>query len=160
MLPKAAQKALIGWASHGPRISAASFQTKVRKINMNVIQCYAPTNDREDQVKDQFYHRLQSVIDIFPERDITILMGDLNAKIGRDNIGYEEVMGQYRLGVMNDNGERLADLCALNKLVLHGSLFPHRKIHKAMWLSPDQSIANQIDQFCISKKFRRSLEDV
>ena len=41
MLSKAAQKALIGWAMHGPRIIAASFQTKVRRISMNVIQCYA-----------------------------------------------------------------------------------------------------------------------
>ena len=139
---KATQKALIGWAAHGPRIIAASFQTKVRRISMNVILCYAPTNDNEDQVKDQFYHRLQSVIDNFPERDVTILMGDFNAKIGSDNIGYEEVMGQHGLGVMNDNGERLADLCALNKLVLGVSVVPHRRIHKATLLSPDQSTAN------------------
>ena len=139
---------------------AASFQTKVRRISMNVIQCYAPTNNSEDQVKDQFYHRLQSVIDNFPERDISILMRDLNAKIGSDNIGYEEVMGQHGLGVMNDKGERLADLSALNKLVLGGSVFPHRRIHKATWLSPDQLTANQIDHLCISKKFRRSLQDV
>ena len=61
---------------------------------------------------------------------------------------------------MNDNGERLAVLCALIKLVLGGSVFPHRRIHKATWLSPDQSAENQIDHFCITKKFRRSLQDV
>jgi hypothetical protein len=27
---------------------------------------------------------------------------------------------------MNKNGERLADLCALNKLVIGGSIFPHK----------------------------------
>ena len=138
MLSKAAQKALIGWAAQGPRIIVASLQTKVRRVSMNVIQCYAPTNDSEDGVTDPFYHRLQSVIDKLPERDVTILMGDFNAKIGSDNIGYEEVMGQHGLGVMNDSGERLADLCALNKLVLGGSVFPHRRIHKATWLSPDR----------------------
>ena len=57
MLSKAAQKVFIGWATHGPRIIAASFQTKVRRISMKVIQCYAPTYDDEDKVKDQFYHR-------------------------------------------------------------------------------------------------------
>ena len=104
---------------------------------MNVIQCYASTNDSEDEVKDQFYHRLQSVIDNFPEKDVTILMGDFNAKIGSDNIGYQGVMGRHGLGTMNDNGERLADLYALNKLVLGGSVFPHKRIHKVTWLSPD-----------------------
>ena len=29
------------------------------------------------------------------EKDMTILMGDLNAKIGADNWGYEEVMGRH-----------------------------------------------------------------
>ena len=66
-------------------------------------------------------------------------------------------MGQHELGVMNDNEERLADLCALSKLVLGGSVFPHRRIHKVTWLSPDQSTENQVDHFCISKKFRRSV---
>jgi len=42
MLSKAAQKALIGWAAHRPRIITASFHTSKRKISMNVIQCYAP----------------------------------------------------------------------------------------------------------------------
>jgi len=47
-------------------------------------------------------------------------------------------MRQHGLDVMNDTGERLADLCALKKLVLGDSVFPQRRIHKATWLSPDQ----------------------
>ena len=70
-----------------------------------------------------------------------------------------KVIGRHELGVMNDNEERLADLCALNKLVLGGSVFRHRRIHKATWLSPDQSTENQIDHFFISKKSRKSLQD-
>ena len=33
---------------------------------------------------------LQSVIDNFAERDVTILMGDFDAKIGSNNIAYEK----------------------------------------------------------------------
>ena len=40
------------------------------------------------------------------------------------------------------------------------AMFAHKKIHKATWISPDDKIENQIDHFCISRKFRRSLEDV
>ena len=52
------------------------------------------------------------------------------------------------------------DICALNKLVIGGSIFPHKRIHKATWVSPDHKTENQIDHICISKKFRRSLQDV
>ena len=160
MLSKAAQGALIGWEAHGPRLITATFRTNQRRINMNLIQCYAPTNDSEDHTKEEFYSRLQSIIQGFPRRDITLLIGDLNAKVGEDNTGYEEIMGREGLGEMNDNGERFADLCAANSFVIGGSVFAHRRIHKITWLSPDLSTGNQIDHVCITKKFRRSLQDV
>ena len=34
-------------------------------------------------------------------------MGDLNAKVGKNNTNTEEVMGKFGVGVMNDNGGRL-----------------------------------------------------
>ncbi|XP_073714068.1 uncharacterized protein [Misgurnus anguillicaudatus] len=160
MLSKTAQRALTGWEAHGPRIITASFRTKKKKITMNVVQCYAPTNDSEEGDKEQFYNRLQSILESYSEKDVTILMGDFNAKVGKDNIGYEEVMGRHGLGNMNENGERFADLCALNNLVIGGSVFAHRRIHKATWVSPDGSTENQIDHICIIRKFRRSLQDV
>ncbi|VDO57934.1 unnamed protein product [Schistosoma margrebowiei] len=64
---------------------------------MNIIQCYAPTNDSNDDIKDQFYERLQSVIEKCPRKDLTILMGDRNAKVGMDNTGYEVIMGRHGL---------------------------------------------------------------
>ena len=160
MLSRSAQSALIGWEAHGPRIITASFRTKKKKIKMNVIQCYAPTNDSDEENKDQFYNRLQTIIDKCPVKDVNILMGDFNAKIGKDNTGYEEVMGKHGLGEINENGERFADTCALNKIVIGGSIFPHKRIHKATWVSPDHVTENQIDHICIGKTFRRSLQDV
>ncbi|VDP29890.1 unnamed protein product [Schistosoma margrebowiei] len=52
---------------------------------MDVIQCYAPTNDSNNDDKDQFYERLHSIIAKCPIRDLTILIGDLNAKITLSN---------------------------------------------------------------------------
>uniref|UniRef100_A0A183KY64 Endo/exonuclease/phosphatase domain-containing protein n=1 Tax=Schistosoma curassoni TaxID=6186 RepID=A0A183KY64_9TREM len=127
---------------------------------MNIIQCYAPTNDSNDDIKDQFYERLQSVIEKCPRKDLTILMGGLNAKVGIDNTGYEDVMGQHELGERNRNGERFANLCAFNKLIIGGTIFPHKRIHKATWISPNHTTENQIDHICINKKFRRTMEDV
>ncbi|VDO55878.1 unnamed protein product [Schistosoma margrebowiei] len=90
MLSEQAQNAPIGWESHGPRIIKASFKTKKEGISMNIIQCYAPTNDYNEDAKDQFYDRLKSIVEKCPRKDLTILMGDLN---GMDNTGYEDITG-------------------------------------------------------------------
>ncbi|VDP39382.1 unnamed protein product [Schistosoma margrebowiei] len=49
--PKASNE----WKSHGSRIIKASLKTKQEGITMNVIQCYAPTDDMNDDNKDQFH---------------------------------------------------------------------------------------------------------
>jgi len=68
-------------------------------------------------------------------------------------------MGRPGLGEMSDNGEKFTDFCALNGLVIGGSIFPHKRIHKVTWVSPDNSTAeNKINHICINKKFRRSLQ--
>ena len=160
LLAPEAQRALIGWEPVSSRIITAKFATKQKNIKLSVIQCYAPTNDADEEKKDDFYHQLQTVLDRQGAKDITILMGDFNAKIGSDNTGYEEVMGAHGLGEMNENGERFADFCSLNRLMIGGTIFPHKRIHKATWRSPDHITENQIDHICISRQFRRSLQDV
>ena len=58
------------------------------------------------------------------------------AKVGYNNTGFEQTMGRHGIGQMNENGERLAELCAHNKFV-EGSIFAHKRIHKATLISPD-----------------------
>ena len=95
------------------------------------------------------------------DKNVNVIMGDFNAKIGSDNQGYENVMGVHGLGVMNDNGERFVNACAANNIVIGGSVFPHKRLHKATWVSPDQVTENQIDHIGINKMFcQRSLQDV
>ena len=87
-------------------------------------------------------------------------MGDFNAKVVNDNRSYEEVMGKQGLGVMNENGERFENLCVTSILVIGGSIFAHRDIYLATWISPDHSTKNQIGHICISRRFRKALEHV
>ena len=112
---------------------------------MDVIQCYTPTNDSNGDAKEEFYCRLSTIIQNHPKRNIAIMMGDFNADTGGDNSGYEETMGQQWLGEMNDNGDRFADLCALNNFVIGGSVLQHKRIHRATWVSSDLSTESQTD---------------
>ncbi|VDP53102.1 unnamed protein product [Schistosoma margrebowiei] len=111
-------------------------------------------------LQTDLYERLQSIIEKCPRKDLTILMGDLNAKVGIDNTGYEDIMGRHGLEERNEDGERFANLCAFNKLVIGGTVFPQKRIHKVTWISPDHTTEMQIDHICINKKFRRTMEDV
>ncbi|VDO58781.1 unnamed protein product [Schistosoma margrebowiei] len=103
---------------------------------------------------------MQSIIEKCPTKDLTILMGDLNAKVGTVDTGYEDIMGRQGLGERNENGERFANLCAFNKLVIGGTKFLHKRIHKTTWTSLDHTTENQIEHICINKTFRRTTEDV
>jgi exonuclease III len=121
MMSPAAASALMEWQPVSSRIMTARFNSKGRKVN--IIQCYAPTNDADEETKETFYNELQTVVDEIPKRDIKILMGDMNAKIGKDNTGKDLTMGTQALGDMNENGEMFSDFCAFNDLVIGGPVF-------------------------------------
>ena len=158
LLSKEASKSLMEWEPVSDRIIRARFESRFQKTA--IIMCYAPTNNANEEEKDHFYEELQSVVDKVPKRDMLILMGDLNAKVGRDNRGREKEMGTNGLGEMNENGELFTDFCASNELTIGGTLFPHRNCHKATWISPDHHTENQIDHVTIRRRWRTSLQDV
>lgn len=126
MLSKQADKALVSWEPISSRLITATFRTKQTRILARFIMGYAPTNDAADETKDHFYDWLRKVMgNNRPQRELTILMGDMNTRIGCCNVGYEEVMVTHGLGKMN-YGEKFADLCAEHELVIGGSVFPHK----------------------------------
>lgn len=160
MMTKETRKTLTAWKPISSRIISANFNTSNKRVKAHIIQCYAPTNDADDEAKERFYDSLNHLLNDIGTRDLIILMGDFNAKIGAQNEGYESVMGKHGVGTMNENGEMFAETCVNNNLVIGGSVFPHKTIHKITWVSPDHVTENQIDHICINKKFRRTMEDV
>jgi len=87
--------------------------------------------------------RLQDVLNNKKEHDILVITGDMNAKVGEDNRGYERIMGRHGIGRINDNGGRHCELCDMNDLIITGTWLPHRDIYKSTWVSPDGKTRNQ-----------------
>ncbi|GAB1600087.1 hypothetical protein Ahia01_000286200 [Argonauta hians] len=160
MLSKQAQKALIGWEPVSPRLITAKFRTSHQRITLKIIVAYAPTNYAAEESKEDFYRKLQNILGKATEKEMVILMGDMNAKVGKENTGYALIMGQHGVGCRNENGQIFLDFCADHNLVVGGTIFPHKEVHKTTWVSPDQKTCYQLNHICIRKQFRRSLLDV
>ncbi|KAL3842166.1 hypothetical protein ACJMK2_020209 [Sinanodonta woodiana] len=62
--------------------------------------------------------------------------------------------------MMTDNWERLINFCQENYLVIGGTLFEHKDIHKLTWTSPDGRTQSQIDHIIINGRWKHSLQDV
>ena len=158
VLKRNAIKSLVEWEPVSERILTARFQS--RHGNISVLVCYAPTNEASDDSKDRFYEDLQNVINRISIHDIKLCVGDFNAIVGSDNSAFSTCMKNQGMGKINDNGIRMASFCLANNLVIGGSLFKHKNIHKYTWTSPNGKHRNQIDHFLISQKFVTSLTDV
>jgi len=88
------------------------------------------------------------------------VIGEINAKVGSDNVNLKRLLGREGCGVQNDNGERLEKRCAFNNMIISGTLFPHCNIHKLTWTFSNGRDQNQIDHLMVNSMWRRSLIDV
>jgi len=57
-----------------------------RWCNIIVVNVHEPSEEKSDESKYSFYEELEQVFDHFPKCHMKILLGDFNAKVGRENI--------------------------------------------------------------------------
>jgi hypothetical protein len=90
----------------------------------------APNEDKDDNIKDSFYDKQEQVFDQFPRYHMKILLGDFNAKEGREDI-FKQIAGNESLHeASNENGVRVANFATSKNLIVKSTTFPHRDIHK------------------------------
>jgi len=108
--------------------------------------------DKEEDIKEQFYEELQKTRDRVTKHDLTIILGDMNAKLGKEKV-FSQVVGCHTLhDISNENGEMVSNHGISNDMFLISNNFQHKKIHIGMWTSPDHQTINQIDHVMVSKE--------
>ena len=60
-----------------------SIRLRSAPFNITIIQVYAPTSGHDDSEVDHFYQQLQETIDQTQKKDILVVQGDWNAKVGK-----------------------------------------------------------------------------
>jgi hypothetical protein len=89
-----------------------------------------------------------------------ILLGDLNAKVEREDI-FKPTIGNENLHVIsNDNGVRVVNFATSKTLIVINTIFSHSNIHKYTWTSPNGNTHNQIDHNLIDRRRHSSVLDV
>ena len=106
-----------------------------KPFNITVIQVYVPTSNAEEVEVEQFYQDLQDLLELTPKRDVLFIIGDWNAKVGSQEL--PGITGKFGLGIKNEIGQRLTEVCQENALVIANNLFQQHKRRLYTWTSPD-----------------------
>ena len=124
-------------------------------FNITVIQVYAPTSNTEEAEVEWFYEDLQDLLELTPKKDVLFITGDWNAKVGSQETPVGT--GKFGLGIRNEAGQRLIEICQENALVIANTLFQKHK-RDYTWTSSDGQHRNQIDYMLCRQRWRSSIQ--
>ena len=119
ILTRETSNTLISYSPISHRIMKVRIQAKPHNITFS--QCYAPTSLASDDEIEAFYSSLQETMDSIPNKDIKVVLGDLNAKVGRQ-LTNSAVCGKFGLGEQNARGEDLLEVCSSNNLFIANTM--------------------------------------
>ena len=126
-MTKEARASMRSYHPVSPRVLSAEFQTQVGPLLVIVV--YAPTNQHNDEEKDEFYNDLDNTLS--RGNGLVIIMGDFNASISESVPG---VAGTHALSnSTSDNGYRLMSFAITHGLCIMNTFFKHKRIHLATW---------------------------
>ena len=89
----------------------------------NIFSLYAPQVGRPQAEKEEFIESLEEEIARSSLTEGLIVAGDVNAHIGVNRNGYEEVMGPYGYGDRNPEGERILSVFKNHDLKIMNTFF-------------------------------------
>ena len=115
------------------RMISVRFQGK--PFNIMAIQVYAPTTNAEEAEVEWFYKDLQDLLELTPPKNVLFITGDLNAKVGSQEI--PGVTVKSGLEVQNEAGQNLTEFCQENTLITASMHFQQPQRWLYTWTSPD-----------------------
>ena len=116
------------------------------------VSVYSPTLDSSDDVKDRFYDMLYSTNRRILQDDKIILLGDFNARVGRNHDIWHGVIGHHGVSNMNSSGFRLLSLFSELGLAITNTFFQLCDMHKTSWMHPRSKHWHLIDYIIVRRR--------
>lgn len=125
-----------------------------------IICTYAPTETTDEEIKNIFYDSLENTYDSLPNHCVKLIMGDLNAQIGQEEI-YKSIVGKHSLHERsNNNGINLINFAISRGMNISSTQFPRKNINKHTWISPGGRYTSQIDHVLINNRYKSNVTNV
>ena len=119
---------------------------------VNLISVYAPTLSSSPEIKDCFYSELDGLISQIPQTEDVYLLGDFNARVGAEHDVWPACIGHHGVGKINENGQRLLELCCARNLCVTNTYFPNKEKHRVSWMHPRSHRWHQLDLVLTKRK--------
>jgi len=94
---------------------------------------------------DQFYAQLDAAIADCKKNDLTVVLGDFNTVTGTNRLQGGTVLGPRGSGFPNENSDLFLSFCRGHNLIIAGSWFQRKDIHRFSWTSNDGIPRKEID---------------
>ncbi|XP_044745075.1 craniofacial development protein 2-like [Coccinella septempunctata] len=144
------------WEPLSERFIKVTIQLRGRSIT--ILGVYALNDDATVQAKDNFEEALREIIEDIPNSHEIIVAGDLNARVGRQR--NSKVVGIHGEEVLNNNGERLINICEEYELKIMNTFFAHKNIHKYTWYQHTRGLKSIIDYLIIKQRSGLVVKDI
>ena len=123
------------------------------KQNATLISAYATTMTNPEEVKDQSYEQLDTLIAVAPKSEKLIILGDFNARVGTDHHTWSGVTGQQGTFKCNSNDLLLLHTCTAHELVITNTLFRLPTLNTTTWMHPRSKYWHLIDYVSTRRKY-------
>ena len=115
---------------------ADEIKYQVLWLKLHIVAAYAPTLISSAKGKDRFYDSLSTTLSGIPVSDSLFLLGDFNAWVDKNFNSWQDILGPYGVGSMNENGQHLLELSSQFSLRISSSYFQGPTRIKVIWQNP------------------------
>ena len=95
------EKSVVAWRATGAEFDPISerlmrIRLKMHSGHVSVFAVYAPTNEEgKEPETERFYAELQEALWDVPKRDMVLIMGHFNGRVGCDDIAWKGIIGKH-----------------------------------------------------------------
>jgi len=132
-------------------------------VRTSFIIVYSPTELALDEVKDEFYEYVETIVMAEKSRNSAVyVLGDLNSRVGRGMEGEEATVGKWGYGDRNENGIRLVSFAMSSDMHIASTFFQKKKCKTVTWKPPGKQIREgaQLDYVLVQNRWRSSVSNV